>query len=421
MTFHENEQLTRSWTMQNSSGETGQRSASKLQKLFRLARKAAHRVGYIAMNRLFALFCRVDEKKVLFLSDMRSELSGNFEFIYDQITNPELNKVLELKASKGVRRSLGGSLRVAHNIVTSKYIFLEDASPLIQYTKVRKGQKIVQLGHGTGALKAIGNTRKDLVDPKTKRKMKGHKNYTMTVVGTESERWVYAEAYQMPMEQVVAAGFARTDQFFDQERILSTAQKLKAQYPWMQGKKVILFAPTFRGRTSPQAYYDFEMLDLDALYEALHQDYVFVFKWHPHMQRRVQSGEQKLYDLSKYDGFFYDLSSAGEINDLLTVTDVLITDYSSVMFDYVFLNKPIVHYIYDVEKYAAERGLIYDFDAYVFGAVAKNCDELIEGIRKAPLCEDKRGAFMEKFVGACDGNSSLRTCQVVFEDVPFQK
>ena len=121
-------------------------------------------------------------------------------------------------------------------------------------------------------------------------------------------------------------------------------------------------------------------------------------------------------DLSKYKDFYYDFSSYRDINDLLMITDVLITDYSSVIFDYALLDKPVVYFTYDLELYENDRGLYYDFKDYVYGSVSKNSKELVKAIKDGKMMNDKRKVFMKKFMDACDGHSTEKTFKLVFED-----
>ena len=176
----------------------------------------------------------------------------------------------------------------------------------------------------------------------------------------------------------------------------------------------MLFAPTYRGKNIFEADYDFDVLDLDKIYNALGDDYVFCFKWHPYLVSNLKRRGKVSYDLSPYKGFYKDLSEYREINDLLLVTDVLVTDYSSVIFDYSLLKKPLVFFTYDMDTYDGLRGMYFPFEDYVYGSITKTMDELIKAIRDEDMCTAKRSAFAEKFMSECDGTSTLKTCDYIF-------
>ena len=162
---------------------------------------------------------------------------------------------------------------------------------------------------------------------------------------------------------------------------------------------------------------DFTQIDIDELYEKLHDDYVFIVKWHPALYNNIIRGVVEAPDFNKYPDFFIDLSHYRDINDLLIVCDVLITDYSSLIFDYLLLDKPIIYFAHDLEEYTQTggRGLYFDFDDYVYGKVAFNQSEMIEAIHNTDLMEDKRKIFYHKFMNECDGHSTEKTCQWVFD------
>ncbi len=142
-------------------------------------------------------------------------------------------------------------------------------------------------------------------------------------------------------------------------------------------------------------------MNLDNIYESLNENDVFVIKLHPFIKNSITIKEEykeKIVDLTEY----YD------INDLLLVTDLLITDYSSVIFEYSFMEKPVIFYVPDLEKYDNGRSFFYDYDEYMYGVTAKSQEELINSIRNAKIDTEKLEKFKKKFLNRCDGNSTKR-------------
>lgn len=113
--------------------------------------------------------------------------------------------------------------------------------------------------------------------------------------------------------------------------------------------------------------------------------------------------------------FFLDLSSQREINDLLFITDILITDYSSVIFEASLLNIPTIFFAYDLENYISERDFFYPYSEYTYGPVVKNEEELVKAIRHPVIDQQKLERFKEKFVASCDGHASERFVEVLLE------
>ena len=91
-------------------------------------------------------------------------------------------------------------------------------------------------------------------------------------------------------------------------RLKEKKKKVEKKYPWLKNKKVILFAPTYRGTRVNDADYGFEHLDLDEVYKKYKDEYVFIFKWHPALYNNILNGKREGYNLEKYNGFYQDLS-----------------------------------------------------------------------------------------------------------------
>ena len=386
-----------------------------IKKYLRKVKRAIGKIGIITIN-LILRICPLKENRVLFISDVRKDIGdGNLAYIYNYLPE-KYEKVTSFKSDRRIKRSLKDRFKLIYNLSVSKYILLDDFSRTTSYIKVRKNQELIQLWHGPGAYKKFGHSRAlgsgDLKDTVIH---PGYKKYTIATVSSEDIRPCYAEAFSISVDKVHATGFPRTDLFFDKKEMNQKIKNVYKKYPFMKDKKVILFAPTYRGTKVSDAYYDFDKIDLGKIYKEYKDEYVFVFKWHPALYNNIANGKVEGFDFSKYSDFYYDLSEERDINDLLLVSDILITDYSSVIFDWAFLERPIIYFAYDKEDYENGRGLYFPFDEYIFGSVAKNCDELIKAIKKKDLCKSKRKKFIDKFIGACDGHSTEKTYKFIFE------
>ena len=368
------------------------------------------------ISRILCMVLKMKENRILFLSDVRDALDGNLKFIYDMLEDEKCEKVLSLKKDRKAKRKIKEKLKLVYYLATSKYVLLDDYSRMISIMKVRKGQEVCQLWHGAGAFKKFGYSRQDKTKS-WKDRINGHRNYTKAMVSAEQIRWCYAEGFGMDIENVKATGMARTDIFFNQEYIRQKREELYQEYPYLKDKKVILFAPTYRGVSLKHSYYDYEELDVEKIYqEFANENYIFLFKWHPGHYYQMQKQGIIPYDLEKYENFFYDFSDKRDINELLLITDVLITDYSSVIFDYALLNKPVVYFVYDYDVYQQDRGLYFELEDYIYGDIAKTSEELIDAIQNAKVLEAKRETFMKKFMSKCDGNATRNTCEWIFEN-----
>ena len=358
-------------------------------------------IVYIVLYKLFCLFYKQDENSILFLSASRNTLSGNFEFVYKEINKRKKYQIKTiLKKNLKIRYSLKEKVELVKFIAKSKYIFLDDFYPIIYALKLRTGTELIQLWHAMGAFKTVGYSRMNKDGGPSKHSLT-HKNYTGTIVSSENIRKNYAEAFGISIDKVHALGVPRTDIFFDKKYSEKVKNKLYKRYPILKDKKVILFAPTFRGNGQNTAHYNFDWIDLEKFSNKLKKDYVCIFKLHPFIKNKPE------YNIDK-DPFYIDLTSEREINDLLFITDVLITDYSSVIFEYSFFEKPIVFFTPDLDEYRNSRDFYYPLDDYTYGPVAKDFDELVDKIKSNKVDKRKLNKFKKFFCSACDGKSTKK-------------
>lgn len=350
----------------------------------------------------------LNEKKILFLSDSRSELDGNFAFVYDELVRRggyEIHTML--KPTIESKMSIFEKFKFLYNVATSKYILLDDFYPKIYSFSLRKDVELVQLWHACGAFKTFGFSRLGKKGgPKIR--SKNHRNYTKAIVSSEKLRKHYAEGFGISVDNVVSTGVPRTDIFFDEEYKRKKMDELYRKYPILRDKKVIMFAPTFRGNGQKTAYYDFDKFDIEKMFNEFGKEYVVIMKLHPFVKDVPKIDE-------KYSDFIIDLSAEREINDLLFISDILITDYSSVCFEYSLLNRPMIFFAYDMEAYIASRDFYYPYKSFVPGPIVRDTDGIVNVIKKCDFKLEKLESFRNKFFDHFDGKSTERVVDMILD------
>lgn len=370
------------------------------------------RVYFIIIHEILRKVTSIEKNKVFFISDVRENIEGNFEYIWKYLDEYKYNKVVYLK---GDRRNNGGILsfnRMIYDFTTSEVILLEDYFRYTSFVRLKKEQQLCQLWHACGAYKKFGYSR--LNGNENIKIHQGYKKYTKVITSAEAIRENYAEAFGISIEKTKATGVPRTDVFFDEQCKVEKCAKFYEEYPELKNKKIILFAPTYRGKRAEDASYEFDEIEFESLYQQLKEEYVIIFKWHPALYNNLKRKHILVYDESKYKDFFYDMSEKREVNDLLFVADILVTDYSSVIFDYALLNKPIIYFMYDIEQYEGGRGLYYELEEYLYGPIAKTTNDLIMAIKEEKNFKIERQKFRDKFMSACDGCATERVCQWIW-------
>jgi len=179
-------------------------------------------------------------------------------------------------------------------------------------------------------------------------------------------------------------------------------------------KKVILYAPTWRDdEYYNKGEYKFSLkLDLEKMKSKFKDEYVIILRMHYLISGNI--------DLSGLDDFVYDLSDYSDIAEIYLISDMLITDYSSVFFDYANLEKPIIFYTYDIEKYRDDlRGFYIDFENEAPGPLVKNTEEVIDVIENIEdvneAYKDKYSKFTDNFCSYDDGTAAKKVVKEIFK------
>lgn len=265
----------------------------------------------------------------------------------------------------------------------------------------RAGTLVVQLWHACGALKRFGYDTADDI-PKNYR---GNVFQNTDVVTVSAPFCIphFASAMRLPPENILPLGVCRTDRYFDPEWRRQARERFAARYPKAAGKKIAVWAPTFRespGR--PECIRP----DVAAWQRALGEDWLLLVKMHPHMEGRQRAERARAHQAA-------DLPA----EDLLVSADVLIADYSSLIYEYLLFDKPLVLFVPDYEAYREKRGFYMDYGELP-GVRAEREEEvpgaLREAVRQGARPAD-REAFLKKYMGACDGQSTKRVLECIRE------
>ena len=370
---------------------------------------------FIAADRLASRSVKYEDNRVLLISDIRSELGGNLKCVGDYMANAGYEVDKMLWPSKNSSISMGELKTLAKKMRRAKYIILEDYFHYTAYNNLQKGQEVVQLWHGAGAFKKFGYSRLSSGD--NIKIHQGYKKYTKVITSAEKINWCYSEAFGVPFGNVKATGIPDTDRLLDSAWVREACKAFRKAFNVPDDKKVILFAPTYRAASQRNAAYDLEKIDFDAMEEMLGDEYILAIKLHPavyeNMKEDIDSG--RVYYLKDHPDFIIDISGHRDINDILPAADILVTDFSSVIFDYYLLHKPIVFFTDDEDSYNESRGLYYDYDKYTYGSVVSDMDKLIQAIKTGDMKEEMREEFGSMFMSSCDGNSTERVCRWLME------
>jgi CDP-ribitol ribitolphosphotransferase len=356
--------------------------------------------------------------RVVLATSRTSRLGGNLSAIKAEINTrrPKIPVVTVAHRREGGAlgrlRALWHGMVAGYWLATSRLIIVDDFFFPIYVVTPREGTTRVQTWHASGPFKKFGYSAlgKDwgvalsTWFPSAGRRtppVRVHANYDICLVGSRAAVPAFAEAFRLPEDRFVfELGIPRTDALFGAERIERTVEALHRHYAIPADRKVVLYAPTFRGATVSAARQP-EGVDLDQLRAAIGRDWVLLLRQHPFV--RAPSATS-----SRADGFVIDVSDHPEINELLLVSDALITDYSSVIFEFSLLGRPMVFFAPDYAEYEQERGLYFDYRAFVPGPVFVTTEALAEYLGGGHLDTQSSVAFAKHWFDVADGHASER-------------
>lgn len=362
--------------------------------------------GMNILYKIICTFCPIKKNRVTFLSSRRSDLTGNPEFVYEELKkDPTLEFRFLMKADAHFHVRIPNILRFLYLYATSSVVLVDDFFQLLNYVDKRRGVRLIQLWHACGAFKTFGFSRIGKAGG-PKQDSVNHRQYDYAIVSSKEIAKFYAEGFGLPQSHIAATGVPRTDIFMQPEYAAHVRETLYTKYPVLKEKKVLLFAPTFRGNGQKTAYYPLNRFHPEKIIEATKGEYAVVLKLHPFCRERFEIPE-------KYKDVILDFSEESELNDLLFVTDLLVTDYSSAVFEASLLDIPMLLYAYDLREYIAQRDFYYEYGTFVPGKIVMTEDEMVEAICKEDFETEKIEPFCRRFFDDRDGKSTERVAALV--------
>ncbi len=346
------------------------------------------------------------KKSILFLSNRRSDLSGNFKYIDSYLKdNSKLKIDYWMNDRIFYELSTSEIFSVSWKCGKARIILLDDYCPYIRRLLISRETMVVQIWHACGALKYTGFSK---IGKKkaAKQNNRGHRDYRYCFISSVNASKYYQEAFGISSEKVIALGTPKTDLYFDDLEKSKRRDKLFRDCPDLSGKKIILFAPTFRGLGKVDAHYDEARFDPNKVAKALGDDAILVIHHHPFVSQDYAIEES-------LKGRIIDLSHSCEAEDLLLITDVLITDYSSILYDASLLDIPMLFYAYDLEEYIHDTGLYFEYERNVPGKIVYTQEDLIKALLDNDYEKEKVQPFRLNNFEYFDGKSSQRVASFI--------
>lgn len=363
--------------------------------------------GRSVLRRLYKFFSHHYRNKrkntVLFMTEQSDTIKSNLKAVSDRMIARGLDSEFKLLYSARMpsKKGRGKSswIRLVKLMAQSETIFIDDHAPILDWLKLDKGTRLIQLWHAGAGFKSSGYSRwgnQGCPAPQS-----CHRQYRYGIAGSKNIAPFFSEVWGINDEQVLPTGMPRMDEYLDKDYRKRKTAELYHGFPLCRNKKVILFAPTYRGKNKVDAYYPYELINFEKLYQLCGDEYVVLFKMHPWVNEDIVIEEQ-------YQDKFLDVKCYPNINDLFYIVDLLITDYSSNIFEYSLMRKPMLFFAYDKIQYAFSRGFHRPYEESAPGKVCYTFEEILNAIEQKDFEYEKVEQYIEHHFDYIDSHASDR-------------
>ncbi|MCL1950506.1 MAG: CDP-glycerol glycerophosphotransferase family protein [Turicibacter sp.] len=344
---------------------------------------------------ILCLLKQPDEDKLTLATNRTHELSGNLQNIYGELIKTGENVKIHVLTKKSPFRD---NLELLKAMATSKIVVIDDYFlPIYLIPKKWQRAKVVQVWHAIGNFKKVGRLlfgSASGVSLEYSKMVNIHSNYDVMCVGSEAEKKMYQESFFIGHENFAVTGIPKTDIYFKQR-----------DFTHLSGKKPIaVYAPTYRGNPKDDVSIVMGFLEKFAKGEA-------VFEWHVSLHPYVADNKQIGDYVAKHPRI--KIIPQGEVEMVLLASELLVSDYSAIILEYLALEKPLFLYAPDYETYKKSRGFYHDYVQELKGALVSTREEMAKKMETYDFATLRRlGNLLFPFT---DGNSTWRVAQLILK------
>lgn len=379
-----------------------------------LIKKNMGRIRWKFLYHRYVKKYRKVKKTIMFMTEQSPTLGSNLQAVYDRMVERGLDKeytiLTSARPASYEKQTKKSTKQLIKKMAQCSMIFIDDHAPIFDWLELNERTKLIQLWHAGAGFKSSGYSRWGHLGCPAP--VSCHRQYKYGIAGSRNIGMFFSEVFGINDEQILPTGMPRMDEYLDQEYRAGKTEELYQQYPMCKGKKVILFAPTYRGKNRATAYYPYEMIDFKRLYDFCGEEYVVLFKMHPWVAFPVPIEEN-------WKDRFVDVNTFPNINDLFYITDLLITDYSSNIFEFSLMRKPMLFYAFDKIQYSFSRGFHRDYEEAAPGKVCYDFEQLMQALETKDFDYEKVEEYVEKHFDYIDSGASDRVIDwILLGNVP---
>lgn len=368
---------------------------------------------------IYAMFVPLKENQIMFIS-FQGDFTCNPKYILKELQRRELpfNYVCSARKTSMTNSTFPPNVKLVEQysagyyreIARSKVLVVNSVEFLKKFTPIKKSQIVIETWHGSLGIKRFGaHDNKGKAWVRAGKRCGRYASYIIS--NSKFENAVYRDTF-WKNTPILEYGHPRNDVLFskDEEFYKSLKGKILSKYENPEDIKLVLYAPTFRDDHGLDCYnIDFSLLT-DSLSERFGGEWIVLTRLHPTVRKKASKFKKGKKDL------IFDVTAYPDIQELMLISDIAITDYSSWIYDFMLTGKPGFIYATDIERYNTERGFYYPLETTPF-PLARSNDEIIENI--ANFDEQEYAEKLKNFLAekGCfeDGQASSRVADKIEE------
>lgn len=350
------------------------------------------KAGILILNTIYSLIKLFPQKKkIVIISRQSDSPSIDISLLTNKLNelHPDYQVIVLCKTLKGnlvnKSRYLIHIFVQMYHMATAEAVILDSYCIAASILKHKQTLLIIQMWHSVGTMKKFGYSILDKEEgssSKIAHLMKMHANYDYILVAGDGYRDHLSQGFNYPHNKIITLPLPRVELLKSVSYGKDVQSKVYKTYPELKEKKNIVYVPTFR-KTNDESF----VHALSTLCNNIdYSKYNLIVKPHPLTDLSYFANENAIID-KKFSSF-----------DMLFISDVVISDYSCIMYEAAVLNKPIYLYTYDYEEYMKTRDIYMDYKQEVPGPICETAYDLISSIDKCNYDYDKLNTFLNKYV-----------------------
>ena len=359
--------------------------------------------GILKFIYFFLKILPTNNKKIVFISRQTNDINTDFSMIRDEINKRDssIRMVFMCKRIEGnILKKIGyffTIIRQMYHLATSKMAIIDSYCIPVCILNHKKGLIVLQIWHSIGKIKKSGYQTLDTVSGRSKKMaelMCMHKNYTKILAGGPAFDKFYEAGFNVKKDVLLHYGLPRIDYLLENENKFK--EEVLKKYPEFKNKKIVYYVPTFRK-------YDIDGPD-KMFKEYNKDDFILIVRGHPNQP--LEFDHNVIYDCPGFKNI-----------ELLAISDYVITDYSSICLEAAILDKKVLFYVYDYDKYMKENGINLDATKVLPTCTSKNIKDLFKIINENSYDVKAYEDFRKKYLPSKLGQSTKLIVDYIMKNI----